>query len=96
LQISKINYEPLTFFEGLNHRNTLNRSQSIIITKIIAIIGAINDNMDNTIEVPDSTVETIWFAIPPVVAVDVNLAVLVEALMAGAVPPPAIILPKTK
>ena len=91
MQISEIIYESLTFLEGLNHRNTLNINQRIIITKIIAITGATKTNIDNTMEVPDSTVETIGLAIPPVVAVEANLAVLVEDLIAVAVPPPAII-----
>ena len=63
----------------------------MIITNIIAITGATKTNIDNTMEVPDSTVETIGLAIPPVVAVEANLAVLVEDLIAVAVPPPAII-----
>ena len=91
MQISKIIYYSLAFLEGLNHLNTLNINQSTTITKIIAITGATRANTDITIEVPDSTVETIGLATPPVVAVEASLAELVEDLIAVAVPPPAII-----
>ena len=63
----------------------------IITTKIIAIIGA---NMDKTainIDVPDSTVAITGFANPAVVVDEASLVVLVEPLIAAAVPPPAII-----
>ena len=56
-----------------------------------ARIGKNIDTMESTSDVPVSTVETTGFAIPAVVAVDVN-RVAPEALeMAAAVPPPAII-----
>ena len=42
-------------------------------------------------EVPVSTVETIGFAIPPVVTVEVNRVALDVPEIAAAVPPPAII-----
>ena len=49
------------------------------------------ENIDITIDVPVSTVETIGFAIPPVVAVDVKRAALDVPAITAAVPPPAII-----
>ncbi len=60
-------------------------------TKTMANTGATKANTVNIIDVPDSTVATMGLAIPPVVAVEANRVVLVEALMAVAVPPPAII-----
>ncbi len=66
-------------------------SHKMSITSTIARTGATNAKIAIIIEEPVSTVETIGFAIPPVVAVDANRVVEVDALIADAVPPPAII-----
>ena len=63
----------------------------MIITKIKARTGMKIENTDITIEVPVSIVDTIGFAIPPVVAVDANLVAPELPATAAAVPPPAII-----
>ena len=57
----------------------------------MAKIGAIIANMDMIIEEPVSTVETMGFAMPPVVAEEAKRVVEVDVLIAVAVPPPAII-----
>jgi len=49
------------------------------------------ETTDMIIEVPVSTVETMGFAKPPVVAVDVKRVALDAPEIAAAVPPPAII-----
>ena len=61
------------------------------ITNRKAITGTKIDSTDITIEVPVSTVETIGFPKPPVVAVEANRVVPEEPEIAAAVPPPAII-----
>ena len=63
----------------------------MMITRTIAKIGKKIETIDIITEVPVSTVETIGFAIPPVVAVEVNLVTLDVPATAAAVPPPAII-----
>ena len=63
---------------------------SINKTNIIAIKGINIAKTLITIEDPVSTVETIGFAMPPVVAVEANRAEELEAFIAVAVPPPAI------
>lgn len=62
-----------------------------MITNTAASIGAKIDAADIATAVPVSTVDTNGFAIPPVVAVDVNLPAADAPFMAVAVPPPAII-----
>lgn len=64
---------------------------NIIITKIAAIGGTNIDAVETATAVPVSTVATMGFAIPPVVAVDVNLPAAFAPLIAVAVPPPAMI-----
>lgn len=59
-------------------------------TNTTANTGKKMETTDITVAVPVSTVDTMGFATPPVVAVDANLAVLDEPEMAAAVPPPAI------
>ena len=61
----------------------------IIITSIAARSGANIDAAETTIAVPVSTVDTMGFATPPVVAVEVNLPAAFAPLIADAVPPPA-------
>jgi hypothetical protein len=75
----------------VNNLNTLNKIQKIINTRITASIGKTMASKDIIIDVPVSTVETTGLAMPAVDAVEANLAVLVEVLIAVAVPPPAII-----
>jgi len=60
-------------------------------THIIATIGKKIENTDIAIDEPVSIVEIIGLAIPPVVAVEASLDVLVDPFIAVAVPPPAII-----
>ncbi len=61
-----------------------------MMTMMTANIGAKMDAVVTAMAVPVSTVDTIGFAKPPVVAVDVNLLAAPAPLMAVAVPPPAI------
>ena len=74
-------------FEGLNNLKTLNNSQNISITKIIATTEINIEKIAIIIEVPVSTVEITGFAIPAVVAVDAKRVVLVDPFIAAAVPP---------
>src|SRR6056297_3182619 len=62
----------------------------MMITKMAAMGGTKIDAVLTTTAAPVSTVETIGFANPPVVPVDVNLPAALAPLMAVAVPPPAI------
>src|SRR6056297_4355769 len=62
----------------------------IMITKMAAMGGTKIDAVLTATAAPVSTVETIGFANPPVVPVDVNLPAAFAPLMAVAVPPPAI------
>jgi len=62
----------------------------MMITKMAAMGGTKIDAVLTTTAAPVSTVETIGFANPPVVPVDVNLPAAFAPLMAVAVPPPAI------
>ena len=62
---------------------------NIIITRKIAIAGAITATTATNKEVVVSINETIGFPKPAVVAVDANLPVAEAPLMAVAVPPPA-------
>lgn len=61
-----------------------------MITKTAASTGAKIEAALTATAVPVSTVETIGFAIPPVVAVEANLPDALAPFMAVAVPPPAI------
>jgi len=61
-----------------------------MITKITATTGKKMDAVETTAAVPVSKVETMGFAIPPVVAVDVSLPAAFAPFIAEAVPPPAI------
>jgi len=60
------------------------------MTKTAASIGVKMEAVLTANAVPVSTVETIGFAIPPVVAVEANRPVALAPFMAVAVPPPAI------
>lgn len=60
-----------------------------MITITAAKIGANIAAVDTTMAVPVSTVETMGFPNPPVVAVEVNLVAAPAPRMAVAVPPPA-------
>lgn len=60
-------------------------------TTITAKMGKKMAKTDRPIEVPVSTVEITGFANPAVVPVDANRVEEVDALMAVAVPPPAMI-----
>ncbi len=61
------------------------------MTKTTAKIGAKMEAVVTTKAVPVSTVETMGFANPPVVAVDAKRLVALAPFIAVAVPPPAII-----
>lgn len=60
-------------------------------TNMMAKIGKNIEKMDIAMDEPVSIVDITGFAIPPVVAVEAKRDVLVEPLIAVAVPPPAII-----
>jgi len=61
-----------------------------MMTKIAPKAGAKIDAVVTVTAAPVSTVETIGFASPPVVAVEVNLPAVLAPFIAEAVPPPAI------
>lgn len=61
----------------------------IIITKITAKRGKKIEITDMNMAVPVSIVDTIGFAKPPVVVVEVSLVTLEDPEIAAAVPPPA-------
>lgn len=62
---------------------------NMMITKTAAKIGAKIDAAVTTVAVPVSMVDTIGFATPAVVAVEVNLPAAFAPFIADAVPPPA-------
>ena len=63
---------------------------NMMITKTAAINGKKMEAVETIAAIPVSTVETTGLAIPPVVAVEVNLPAALAPLIAEAVPPPAI------
>jgi hypothetical protein len=73
----------------LKNLKNLKITQKIKIMIRIAKIGKKMDNADNPIEVPVSKDEISGLATPAVIPVDVKREVVVEAFMAVAVPPPA-------